>query len=235
MEKRPGMTARLLESREIAPEVRHLVLEVEDSLSFSYVPGQFASLTAEIDGSPITRAYSFASTACGNRIELCLNRVLEGKFSPYLFDLQPGERVQMTGPWGGFIFRQPVEDSILVATGTGIVPFRAMLQDQLSRDSVHRYTLIFGVRYEGSLLYRDEFEQLGRDHPNFHFRPTLSRPEPGWTGSTGHVQAHLFEAIGERRDVNVFICGLKAMVDDVRSILKLSGFDRKRIIHEKYD
>src|ERR1700736_3835277 len=148
MERRPGMTARLLESREIAPEVRHLVFEVEDSLSFSYVPGQFASLTAEIGGAPITRAYSFAWTACGNRIELCLNRVLEGKFSPYLFDLQPGDHVQMTGPWGGFIFRQPVEDSILVATGTGIVPFRAMLHDQLSRDSSHQFTLIFGVRYE---------------------------------------------------------------------------------------
>jgi NAD(P)H-flavin reductase len=216
MEKRPGMTARLLQFREIAPEVCHLVFEIEDSISFSYVPGQFASLTADINGSPITRAYSFASPACGARIELCLNRVPEGKFSPYLFKMQPGDRVQMTGPWGGFIFRQPVEDSILVATGTGIVPFRAMLQDQLSRDS-------------------EEFEQLARDHPNFHFRPTLSRPEPGWTGRTGHVQAHLFEAVGDRRDVNVFICGLKVMVDDVRSILKSSGFDRKRIICEKYD
>ena len=229
------MTATLLESRDIAPEVRHLVFEVEDAGSFSYVPGQFASLTADINGSPITRAYSYASPACGSRIELCLNRVPEGKFSPYLFGMQPGDRIQMTGPWGGFIFRQPVEDSILVATGTGIVPFRAMLQDQLSRDSVHQFTLIFGVRYERTLLYREEFEQLARDHPNFHFCPTLSRPESSWTGRTGHVQAHLFEPIGDRRDVNVFICGLKAMVDDVRSLLKSSGFDRKRIICEKYD
>lgn len=228
------MTARLLESREIAPEVRHFVFEVEDG-PFSYVPGQFVSLTADINGSPITRAYSFASPACGSRFDLCLNRVIEGKFSPYLFDLQPGDQVQMTGPYGGFIFRQPVEDSILVATGTGIVPFRAMLHDRLSRDSSHRFTLIFGVRYEHSLLYAREFEELARGHANFRFWPTLSRPEPGWTGRTGHVQAHLFEAIGERRDINVFICGLKAMVDDVRSILKSSGFDRKRIIYEKYD
>jgi CDP-4-dehydro-6-deoxyglucose reductase len=228
------MTARLLESREIAPEVRHFVFEVEDG-TFSYVAGQFASLTADINGSAITRAYSFASPACGSRFDLCLNRVIEGKFSPYLFDLKPGDRVQMTGPYGGFIFRQPVEDSILIATGTGIVPFRAMLHDQLSRDSSHDFTLIFGVRYEYSLLYAQEFEALARTHPNFRFWPTLSRPEPGWTGRTGHVQAHLVEAIGERRDVNVFVCGLKAMVDDVRSILKSSGFDRKRIIYEKYD
>ena len=63
----------------------------------------------------------------------------------------------------------------------------------------------------------------------------LSRPEPGWTGRTGHVQKHLREAVGDRRDINVFICGLKAMVDDVRSILKACGFDRKHIIYEKYD
>ena len=76
---------------------------------------------------------------------------------------------------------------------------------------------------------------MARTHANFRFWPTLSRPERGWTGRTGHVQRHLSEAIGERRDVNVFLCGLKAMVDDVRSILKSSGFDRKRIIYEKYD
>jgi len=232
---RPPMTATLLESREIAPEVRHFVFHVEDSESFSYVPGQFVSFTAEVNGSLITRAYSIASPSCGSCFDLCLNRVIEGKFSPYLFDLRPGDRVQMSGPYGGFIFRQPVEDSVLVATGTGIVPFRAMLHDQLSRDSTHQFTLVFGVRYEHGLLYREEFEELARKYRNFRFWPTLSRPEQGWTGRAGHVQKHLFEALGERRDVNVFICGLKAMVDDVRSILKARGFERKRIIYEKYD
>jgi NAD(P)H-flavin reductase len=232
---RPPMTAKLLESREIAPEVRHFVFQLEDAESFSYVPGQFVSFTAEVKGSSITRAYSMASPAKGRQFDLCLNRVVEGHLSPYLFDLQPGDRVQMTGPYGGFIFRQPVEDSILVATGTGVVPFRAMLKDQLERNSRNQFTLIFGVRYERGLLYREEFEELARKHPNFHFWPTLSRPEPGWAGRSGHVQKHLFEAIGERRDVNVFVCGLKEMVDDVRSILKASGFERKRIIYEKYD
>jgi NAD(P)H-flavin reductase len=229
------MTARLLEFREIAPEVRHFVFELEDRLSFGFVPGQFASLTANINGSPITRAYSFAAPPCGNRFELSLNRVPAGKFSPYLFDLRPGDCVQMTGPFGAFIFRQPVVDSILVAAGTGIVPFRAMLQERLSRDEEHSFTLIFGARYEYGLLYRQEFEQLAEQHANFRFWPTLSRPGPAWTGRTGHVQKHLFEAIGERRDVNVFICGLAAMVDDVRAILKSSGFDRKQIVYEKYD
>ena len=229
------ITAKLLESREIAPEVRHFVFQVEDAESFSYVPGQFVSFTAEIKGSPITRAYSIASQPNGRRFDLCLNRVLEGHLSPYLFDLKPGDQVRMTGPFGGYIFRQPVQDSVLVATGTGVAPFRAMLRDQLERDSSHQFTLIFGVRYERGLLYRQEFEELAREHPNFRFWPTLSRSEASWTGRIGHVQEHLLEAVGERRDVNVFICGLKAMVDDVRAILKASGFERKRISYEKYD
>jgi NAD(P)H-flavin reductase len=161
--------------------------------------------------------------------------VVEGHLSPYLFDLQPGAQIQMTGPFGGFIFRQPVEDSILVAAGTGVVPFRAMLQDQLERDSSHRFTLLLGTRHERGLVYREEFEELARRRPNFRFWPTLSRAEEGWTGRIGHVQKHLFEATGGRNDVNVFICGLKAMVDDVRAILKASGFERKRIVCEKYD
>ena len=229
------MTAKLLEFREIAPGVRHFVFEVEDAPSFAWVPGQFVSFTAEVDGSPITRAYSIASTPDGGRFDLCLNRVVEGHLSPWLFAMQPGDHVQMTGPYGGFIFREPVADSVLVATGTGIAPFRAMLQDRLPRDNAHQFTLLFGVRYERGLLYRQEFEELARKHKNFRFWPTLSRPEPGWSGRTGHVQEHLSEALGGRRDVQVYICGLKAMVDDVRSILKSSGFDRKQIIYEKYD
>jgi CDP-4-dehydro-6-deoxyglucose reductase len=63
----------------------------------------------------------------------------------------------------------------------------------------------------------------------------LSRPEESWTGRAGHVQAHLAEAIGDRRDVDVFLCGLKLMVDDVRNILKEMGFERKQILFEKYD
>jgi ferredoxin-NADP reductase len=229
------MTAKLLESHEIAPEIRRFVFQVEDAKSFAFVPGQFVSFTADIDGSPITRAYSMAAPPSGRNIELCLNRVAEGRFSPYLFDLKPGNQIEMTGPWGSFIFREPVQDSVLVATGTGIVPFRAMLLDRLPRDPGRQFTLIFGVRYEDRLLYRAEFEEMARAHPNFRFWPVLSRPEPAWRGRSGHVQEHLREAIGERPDINVFLCGLKAMVDDVRTLLKSWGFDRKRIIYEKYD
>jgi NAD(P)H-flavin reductase len=63
----------------------------------------------------------------------------------------------------------------------------------------------------------------------------LTRPSEQWTGRTGRVQRWTLEAVGERRDMDVYICGMKAMVDDLRSQLKAVGVDRKRIIFEKYD
>jgi CDP-4-dehydro-6-deoxyglucose reductase len=128
-----------------------------------------------------------------------------------------------------------VRDSILVATGTGIAPFRGMLAAYLGAGGDRDVMLIYGVRYEESLLYRTEFEELERRHSNFCFRPTLSRPDEGWTGRCGHVQSHVMEALGDRRDMDVYICGLKLMVDDVRSRLKEAGLDRKQIVFEKYD
>jgi len=227
--------AILVNVREIAPDVRHFVFETPEVSDLSFTPGQFVSLSRDIGGKEITRPYSIASKPHGNHFDLCLNLVKEGLLSPWLFTLEPGAEIETTAPLGYFVVRNPQRDAVFVATGTGIAPIRSMLEDWIERGDPRQLTLIFGVRYEHSLLYRDEFEKLAAEHPNFRFWPTLSRPELSWTGRTGHVQQHLPEAVGERRDVDVYICGLKAMVDDVRVMLKGMGFDRKQIIYEKYD
>ena len=229
------MEAKLIESSEIAPEVRHFVFEVPGVEKFTFVPGQFVSMNQVINEKKITRAYSIASAPSEtNRFELCLNLVHEGLLSPRLFEMRPGETIEIRPPLGMFVLRNPPRDVVFIATGTGIAPFRSILQAQLNEAS-QAFTLVFGVRYESHLMYRAEFEEMARRHPHFRFLPTLSRPTESWSGRSGHVQAHLQEAIGERRDVDVFLCGLKLMVDDVRNILKEMGFDRKQILFEKYD
>jgi CDP-4-dehydro-6-deoxyglucose reductase len=229
------MLAKLVGSREIAPGVRHFEFEAVGVERLEFVPGQFTSFTEVIEGKKITRAYSLASAPSGtNRFELCLNRVEQGHLSPRLFAMQPGDCMEMLPPLGFFVLRQPPRDSIFIATGTGIAPFRSMLQAHLNASSP-AFTLLFGVRYESHLLYSEELEELARAHGNFRFWPTLTRPDAAWKGRQGRVQTHLAEAFEERRDVDFYLCGLKEMVDDVRGILKNQGFDRKQIFYEKYD
>ena len=135
------------------------------------------------------------------------------------------------GPYGAFILRQTPSESIFVATGTGIAPFRSMLLGKLDRP----VTLVFGVRHREGLLYDDELASLTKENSGFEYQPTLTRPPDDWTGRTGRVQSHVLAALGERRDVDVYICGLREMVDDLRARLKEIGLDRKRMIYEKYD
>lgn len=226
----------MIESYEIAPGVKHFLFDVPEVEVLQYEAGQFVSLTRPVGEKIITRAYSTASAPHGNRFELCLNRVEDGLFSPHLFDMHPGDVVEMTGPLGYFVWRNPVLDSILVATGTGVAPFRGMLRTYLEGGGDRQISLVFGVRYEASLLYRADFERMAETYPNFRFLPTLSRPSETWKGLTGHVQKHVLDLLPPVvQPVDVYICGLKAMVDDLRQQLKAGGLDRKRIIFEKYD
>lgn len=229
------MKARLLRSFEIAPQVRHFEFDVPDIPRFEFNPGQFVSLSAPIGEKVVTRAYSIASMPNGNRFDLCLNLVEDGYFSPLLFAMKPGDTVDLAGPVGYFVWRNPDADAILVATGTGIAPFRSMLQHRLAAGIQSKVHLILGVRHEASLLYCEEFERLAEVHDYFAFWPVVSRPSFDWQSRSGHVQQHVMEALGDRRDIDVYICGLKAMVDDMRTRLKAAGLDRKRIIYEKYD
>jgi NAD(P)H-flavin reductase len=227
------MKAILRETLELAPEVHHFVFDVEGVDRFDFTPGQFVSLHAPIGGKDITRAYSLAAPPNGNRIELCLNRVEGGHFSPHLFSLTNGDSVELSGPLGYFVPRPLARTNILIATGTGIAPFRAMLPSLI--ESGRPLTLIFGTRHEETIHYRQEWENWEKQHGNFRFWPTLSRAGDGWTGRRGYVQASLAEALGGSVDADVFVCGMRAMVDEVRALAKSLGLDRKQIVYEKYD
>jgi CDP-4-dehydro-6-deoxyglucose reductase len=229
------MQARLVSSVALAEGVNHFVFEAVGVERLAFTAGQFVSFQEEVEGKQITRAYSLASGPRNdNRFELCLNCVEGGRLSPVLFSMRPGDVIEMTPPLGTFVLREPPRDSILIATGTGITPFRSFLQAHLPHGSPE-FTLLFGVRHESHILYRAEFEAMAKQYPQFRFWPTLSRPGEGWTGRSGHVQTHFKEAIRERRDVDFYLCGLKQMVDDARETLKEAGFDRKQIRYEKYD
>jgi ferredoxin-NADP reductase len=227
--------AKLVETFDVGPGIRHFRFEVPDVESFDFTPGQWVSMTEAIGEKKVTRAYSLASLPQGNRFEICLNKVEDGLFSPHLFSLQPGDTVPTKGPVGSFTLRSKDREAVFVATGTGVVPYRPMLRQPGFLDAGTRATLIFGARYAEGLMFQGEFEELAAEFENFTFLPTVTRPAEGWQGRSGRVQPLLWEVLGDRTDVDVYVCGLKEMVESVRDELKARGFDRKQIIVEKYD
>lgn len=243
--------ARLIRSTPLSGFTRHLEFEVQAVTRFGFVPGQWLSVKATTPaGDEITRAYSIASApSAKGRFAFCLNRVQDGFMSNYLCDLREGAEISFQGPFGDFILRPPLCDTLLIATGTGIAPFRSMVQglfnpgladSTLTKGALvappsQQFWLLFGVRFEQDIHYRDEFERLAAEHSNFHFMPTLSRGGPEWRGLRGYVQEHVSEVVGGRRDIRAYICGLDKMVSANRELLKSLGWNRELIRYERYD
>lgn len=245
----------------------HFDFVLESMESFPFAPGQFISAVAmDPKGKQQTRAYSIASAPCGNRFELCVNRVEEGFFSNYLADLPDlpvGATIQIHGPHGHFVLQEPITDSILIATGTGVAPMRAYTQwlfpaNGPDRSQGKQIWLVYGTRHETDIYYRDEFEALAARKPNFHYLPTLSRALDSWPGRRGHVQVHVGQIMRERAeklglpaiqpavdpatsakdlsfDVYAYICGLNFMVSGVRDMLSGVGWHKRQIVFERYD
>lgn len=232
------MTARLTDAVALSEFTKHIEFEV-DAPKFGFVPGQWVSLKhAKPDGEEITRAYSIASPPDGARFALCLNRVQDGFMSNYLCDLPEGAEISAQGPFGNFILRPPLRDTIFIATGTGIAPYRSMLQWLFADPSRHQekqFWLVFGSRTQRDIYYHDEFLQLAAEHPNFHYMPTLSRGSDNWPGLRGYVQEHVRALAEGHLDRHAYVCGLDKMVSANRELLKSLGWDRKSILYEKYD
>ena len=232
-------TARLVRSASLSEPTKHLEFEVDGLSRFGFVPGQWLSLKqVKPDGEELTRAYSLASPSDDKRFALCLNRVQGGFMSNFLCDMKEGEEISCQGPFGDFILRPPLRDTIFIATGTGIAPFRSMLHWLLADASRHQsrsFFLLFGSRTEKDIYYHQEFLQLAAQHSNFNYLPTLSRGSPDWKGLRGYVQEHVPGIVRDRAEMNAYICGLDKMIKANRDLLKGLGWDRKSIRYEKYD
>jgi len=208
---RQTYTARLLKKVCLSESAQcfHLEFVIDELESFDLLAGQFISAVAvDGNGKTQTRAYSIASDANANRFDLCVNRVEGGFFSNHLCDLPVDGAVQVHGPHGHFTLRQPITDSIFVATGTGIAPMRGFTQWLFPTQGPHagadrsngkNIWLVYGTRHESELYYRDYFEKLAAKHHNFHYISTLSRAPEEWPGLRGYVQEYV-GLIVEKRD-----------------------------------
>ncbi|HWP65445.1 MAG TPA: FAD-dependent oxidoreductase [Candidatus Limnocylindria bacterium] len=216
-------TARVEDIVEYGPETRGLWLRLATPLAF--LPGQFLSCLLPVGGTTLTRPYSIASDPeSTERVEIVVDLVPNGPGSHHLFSLVAGDTVRYTGPWGTFALEEaPSSETIFIADGTGIAPIRPMLRRALAT-AVRPVTLLYGHRAGAPLLFADE----------------LAAPHPGYTM---HVvpSAALLEETRRRwvdgdtdRTRHFFICGVGAIVHELRDLLRGAGYARQAVRYEKW-
>jgi ferredoxin-NADP reductase len=177
------VAARLTRSTVLSEVTKHLEFEVEGAPRFGFVPGQWLISDADETCRRADHAGVLDRVALpnGSRFALCLNRVQDGFMSNYLCDLEVGAEISGQGPFGNLILRPPLRDTIFIATGTGIAPYRSMLHGLFADAARHqgkRFWLVFGSRYERDIYYHEEFLRLADGHKNFDYLPTLSQGSP---------------------------------------------------------
>jgi ferredoxin--NADP+ reductase len=197
------------------------------------------------------RLYSIASTRYGDDFDgktasLCVRRAVywdpetgkedpakKGICSNFLCDSKPGDKVQITGP-SGKILLLPEEDTkathIMVATGTGIAPYRAYLRRMFMEDTSFKFNglawLFMGVANTDSLLYHDEFSKYLKEHPeNFRYDIALSREQKNARGGKLYVQDKMEEYSEQLFDLldkgaHIYFCGLRGMMPGIQDMLK---------------
>ena len=241
--------ARLVAANRLTPSVRELVFERADSAPFQFDPGQWVNLVLPLPEGEIKRAYSIASapSAGSPRFELAVTHVEGGPGSQYLHRMREGDSLRAIGPQGLFTRgKDTIVPSLFIATGTGVTPFRSMIQAALKAGETAPLWLLFGARYEEDILYGDELKRWAAEHPHFRYAITLSRASSGWTGRRGYVQHHASELVRELRalggeggagvEPHAYICGLDRMVSAAKDLLRNElALPRKHVHTERYD
>jgi ferredoxin-NADP reductase len=191
-------------------------------------------LTAE-DGYQAQRSYSIASAPEDDALQLTVERIDDGEVSPYLADvLQPGDELELRGPIGGyFVWEDTLGGPLmLLAGGSGVVPFRAMLRQWAGGERTVPARLLYSARAAEDLIYREELMGVGAD---VHF--TLTREAPaGWEGLRGRVdRAMLADVVWPPEDrPRIYVCGPNGFVEAVAEGLVGQGHDPGRIRTERF-
>jgi NAD(P)H-flavin reductase len=226
-------TGRVVAARALSPSVHSVSLDVPE---LAFVAGQWLHLHVQTGQGTEKRAYSIASGPGQQPVELAVTNVEQGLVSPLLCKLAVGDALRVDGPHGFFTRDDPGQPALFVGTGTGLSPLRSMLSELLQDADHPPVTLLFGVRTQADILWREQLEQWAERDPKFRLEVTLSRPDAGWSGRTGYVQGHVAELARALGEPHVFVCGLSPMVGAVRTLCKQElGYDRKRIHSERYD
>jgi ferredoxin-NADP reductase len=236
-------TLKLEDSYKIAANALHLIFRREDGEALPFIPGQFLTFLLPSPDGIKRRSYSIASIpGKTNDIEIAISYIAGGIASETFFKLTKGSVLTGSGPFGRLILRpqETPKRFILVATGTGVAPYRAMLPElamRMENDPQLQVVLLLGVQYRADFLYLEDFLTFAQQHPRFDFRAHLSRENVTPLAPyeyQGRVQTAFPNLMLDPAGDLVYLCGNPDMIDDAFAVLTDEGFAPQSVRREKY-
>lgn len=200
---------------------------------------------------PVYRAYSMANYP-GEKGIIMLNvriasppprlpNVPPGKVSSYIFNLKPGDKVTISGPYGEFFIKETQNEMVYIGGGAGMAPLRSHIFELLKqRASNRRISYWYGGRSTKELFYVDEFRALEQKFPNFKMNIALSEPLPedNWTGYRGFIHQVLHDEYLKNHpspeDIEYYICGPPMMLQAVLKMLDSLGVEPENIAYDDF-
>ncbi len=228
----------MVELVEETPRCKSIVLEPADW------PGHRAGQHVDVrltagDGYQAERSYSIASAPEDAELVLTVERLEDGEVSPYLVDeLRGGDELELRGPIGGyFVWEESLGGPlVLIAGGSGVVPFRAIVRHWKSVSQGVRARLLYSSRALAEVIYREELMTLAEDR-GLDVRLALTREWPeDWLGHRGRIDRALLEeaVFSAAEHPLVYVCGPSAFVETVASTLVGLRHDPNRIRTERF-
>jgi Na+-transporting NADH:ubiquinone oxidoreductase subunit F len=164
-----------------------------------------------------------------------------GIMSSYIFNLKPGDKVTISGPFGEFFARETQAEMMFIGGGAGMAPMRSHIFDQFRRLKTNRkVTFWYGARSLREAFYIEDFDSIQRDFPNFKWHLALSEPQPedNWTGYTGFIHQVVLEQYLKNHpapeDIEYYLCGPPAMLAACMKMLTDLGVERENILFDDF-
>jgi Na+-transporting NADH:ubiquinone oxidoreductase subunit F len=164
-----------------------------------------------------------------------------GKMSSYVFNLKPGDKVKVFGPFGEFFAKDTDAEMIFIGGGAGMAPMRSHIFDQLRRlHSKRKISFWYGARSLREMFYQEDYDMLQAENPNFEWHVALSDPQPedNWTGMTGFIHNVVLENYLKGHpapeDCEYYMCGPPMMNAAVIKMLKDLGVEDENILLDEF-
>lgn len=231
--RQASYSATISEIRQLSNSTISITLSGEELRNLSFLPGQYANLN--VPGTNQNRAYSFSSMARDGNVSFLLRNVPGGLMSTYLSQqAKIGDKISLAGPLGSFYLREVKRPLLMLAGGTGLAPFLAML-DKLQADggSPQPIHLIYGVNNDTDLVELDKLAAFAEAMPNFTYVLVVVA-EDSQQPKKGYVTQHLEPAQLHDGNVDIYLCGPPPMVEAVASNLRERGVQPASFHYEKF-